>query len=1291
MANCSEHKNPLKNNGTSQVQRLLPALDKSQWALADEKDFARWIVFAGEFSSFIKYYNSANSIAGDWKPFFSNDIAAQLGSIAVQNIDSYKEEIKERFDYIKDDENQPFLPVIQTRLNDLFSAILTLSLALDEYVLSLPAKTKLKDTITNLIQTKLSTDLYRLLGYFKAAGPAKHNLLKAGPFNGWRILNKKVEDAGVIISGQGLSSNWWIIQSGSSLLNYEWVKNNKSKVANADTLLSSITKWNEFTGTVIDDDSIFNNPNPSVGFDNDFLSIEHAAHHNLFTGIFDSYLTAYSKIILDSEAELLKTLESYDEHAPHYALFLSFLKLFRFTQNHLNTITQRHLDFYYKEVLRLQPRAAEANKVHVLGVLAKQADSYLLAQGTALKAGKDSLKKDVSYTLDNDAVFNKAAIKQLKTFYKGSSGDTIFIPGTKTKMQDNAGRVFASPVTNSDDGNGAALTSASKEWQPYVHKVYKESELESIAMPEARIGFALASHYLYLTEGERKVFVRFVMYKNGKPDNTSLNGRKIECYLTAEKEWYKAETITIGSSGKKLSGTNTECTEISFTIPGSAPAIINYNAAVHGGTYNVSLPLLRIYLVNDDSHVYEYDFLKDITITKTEIRVEVGMDESVSKQNGLKNLLFSNDFGVLDASKPFTPYGTRPTAGNRLVIGHKEIFAKKNTNLKLNLEWKDLPADRADISFVNPGSFNYPKISINNLERGIWKILKPSDELFEDIGTSGVKTTRQISLTGYSIDNSLVDYAKEYPDYNISSSKGFIALQLKQSFGHKEHLVTFADYLVRKANSITTDDITLPVEPYIPTLQSVYASYSAYCINDLSDGNEIKFNSREIKFFHIYPFGEGEQHKYLTPAENIYLLPQFKHAAKGITVQHVGEFYIGIENLNPQESVNILFQVMEGTTNPTIAKPENHIHWSYLGNNNWIDLKTSAYSDNTLELVQSGIISFAVPSDATKGNTMLPKGYIWLRAAVAEAAEAVCELISADAQAAVATFTNNDNADDFLDAALPSGKVTKLKVPVASVKKIDQPYASFGGRPKENEDHFYIRVSERLRHKDRAITVWDYEHLVLEKFPEIYKVKCLNHTQIDNGIYDEVKPGYVRIITIPSLQNRNEANPLKPYTQQSTLTKIEKYLSSRISCFVNLRACQPQFEEVRIEFSLKLHKQYKDFTFYANQLKDEITQFLCPWAYGSNAKIDFGGKVYKSVLINFIEERYYVDFITDVFLYVKVNETTKQSGNMDEITASTARSILVSVPASKHTIHEIKEDAELQQNECAGITISRAE
>ncbi|HMK26191.1 MAG TPA: hypothetical protein VK483_09195 [Chitinophagaceae bacterium] len=1261
MANCTEHKNPLQNTGTSQSQRLLDGLNKSKFALVDEKNFTDWIVFANAFAAFINYYHFSNTVTGNWQPFFSSDVSAQLGNVAVQNIDRYRIEINERFDYIKDDDNSASLSAIERKLNELFSALLTLSKALDECIKRMPDGLTLKQTIQNLVKTKLAPALNRLLAYYKAA--ESNGYLNHIALSGWVILNKQLTDAQQIINTDGLSNSWF------------------------DESLTA--DWNTYTSSITPDDSIFNNP--LTGFAEEFLSIEHAANHNLFTGIFDTYLSSYTKIINDAEAELLTTLEDYDSHAPHYALFLSFLHLFRFDQAHINTITQRHLDFYYKEVLRLQPRSAEANKVHVLGELAKQVDSYLLAQGIGLKAGKDSLKKEVTYSLDNDTVFNKAKVSQLKTFYKASNDDSILDEEGTTTIQDNTGRVFAAPVTNSDDGNGAALTSTNKEWQPYVHKVYNESKLESIAMPEAQLGFAIASHYLYLTEGERKVFVRFVT-----DNDTLLDGLSIECYLTAEKEWYKI-TDPVFSTGKILTDDATiKCAEISFTIPGSDAAIVNYNAAVHGGSYDVSLPMLKVYLLDNSTGVYEYDSLKEMIIYKIEVEVKVGIDteeesgERVFNQKGLKNLLISNDAGTLDASKAFMPFGSQPKKDASFIIGHKEIFSKKNASVSLNIEWAELPSNEDFIKYDrNNDSPNTPSVTPQMLSGGRWishsdvnseeSSIANSIALFNQLDQTA--SLVQLFSSGQPIPDSIITgYADEYSQLSASSVNGFMKLSLRSSFGFSKYIRDLSLYLIEKSTG--TPSFSEPVEPYTPKIKSLYASYSAYSTTDMTVADETSFNSREINFFHIYPFGEGEQHKYLTPAENIYLLPQFKHVHESETKQHIGEFYIGIEDLDPEESVNILFQAMEGTTDPTVVKPVEHLHWSYLSNNQWIDFGTSDISDSTLQLVQSGIISIAIPGDATTENTILPSGYIWLRISVSEAAEAVCELISVDAQAAVATFVDNDNADDFLDSALAAGTISKLKVPDASVKKINQPYSSFAGRPKENEDHFYIRVSERLRHKARAITVWDYEHLVLEKFPEIYKVKCLNHTQIEDGVYNEVKPGYVSIITIPSLQNRNDANPLKPYTQQSTLTSIESYLQNLISCFVKLRACQPQFEEVRIEFSLQLHEQYKDFTFYANQLKDEITEFLSPWASGDNSTIDFGGKIYKSVLINFIEERYYVDFITDVFLYVKVDETTDESGDMDEITASTARSILVSAPASTHTIHPVDMDEIEIPGEC---------
>ena len=164
--------------------------------------------------------------------------------------------------------------------------------------------------------------------------------------------------------------------------------------------------------------------------------------------------------------------------------------------------------------------------------------------------------------------------------------------------------------------------------------------------------------------------------------------------------------------------------------------------------------------------------------------------------------------------------------------------------------------------------------------------------------------------------------------------------------------------------------------------------------------------------------------------------------------------------------------------------------------------------------------------------------------------DSVCKFIDVIAQADEAVFLNNDNELSHLATALPGGSIGKMLNKQAAVKTVSQPFNSFGGVPKEEDKHFYIRVSERLRHKNRAVDIWDYERLVLEKFPGVYKVKCLNHTSTDF----ELAPGYVRIIPIPDIRNKNIYDILEPRVSKNTLSEIENYLGALHGFFVDCKA-----------------------------------------------------------------------------------------------------------------------------------------
>src|SRR5207249_2407297 len=95
--------------------------------------------------------------------------------------------------------------------------------------------------------------------------------------------------------------------------------------------------------------------------------------------------------------------------------------------------------------------------------------------------------------------------------------------------------------------------------------------------------------------------------------HTNLLGKSFDCYLTTEKGWLKIgaapSTELSAIAGGTMSENNTLCAEFIITLHGDAPAITNYDVNVHGGTFNVAVPILKVLLTNDDTKPYEYDDL----------------------------------------------------------------------------------------------------------------------------------------------------------------------------------------------------------------------------------------------------------------------------------------------------------------------------------------------------------------------------------------------------------------------------------------------------------------------------------------------------------------------------------------------------------------------------------------------------------------------------------------------------------------------------------------------------------
>ena len=312
------------------------------------------------------------------------------------------------------------------------------------------------------------------------------------------------------------------------------------------------------------------------------------------------------------------------------------------------------------------------------------------------------------------------------------------------------------------------------------------------------------------------------------------------------------------------------------------------------------------------------------------------------------------------------------------------------------------------------------------------------------------------------------------------------------------------------------------------------------------------------------------------------------------------------------------------------------VKWQYLSKQNaWESLREGfeILSDATHQFTSSGIIKIAVPENIAEGNApMMPLGLSWLKAATTADVRSVCETLGIFTQATRATAKIAEGSSDKmrLDTLLPAEQIAKLEVADAAIKSVKQPFESFGGRSNEVGNDFYVRVSERLRHKGRAATTFDYERLTLETFPDIFKTKCITHSlALSANTYQldlQRAPSFVTLAVIPNLMRLKAGNSFEPRVSLRVLDDIRQYLAAHASPFVRLRVVNPRYEKVDVAFTVKFLKG-RNVAFFKQKLEDDLRLFLAPWYLGDSSKLSFGQPIYQSDILTFIDQRDYVDFV----------------------------------------------------------------
>lgn len=586
------------------------------------------------------------------------------------------------------------------------------------------------------------------------------------------------------------------------------------------------------------------------------------------------------------------------------------------------------------------------------------------------------------------------------------------------------------------------------------------------------------------------------------------------------------------------------------------------------------------------------------------------------KAHDIEIKAIGNDNYSLDYKTPYFPFGDPCKYGNSFYFSHEEIASKPVKLLDLKFEWPQIPqsftayyepyySHLAEDNPAHPNASYNARLSFKDRFRT--SVITENVALFSPESTPDHEQHQvQINFSEQmtkKVENYRSSYYEIEPKGNILDwDRYFIFEYTGSSFLEEEYQLAqisfFADPKTGK----------VPI-PYVPKLKKLTASYTS---------EEVLFGSPEnetlTQMSYKVPFGtvpiqlhRNQQKPLLYPYNNS------------------GELYFGLKNAKHGDSISILFQLANGTAQADLKKPA--ISWHYFSKSGWENLPLeNQLSDHTDNFTKTGIKIIQLPTDCANNCMELGKDLFWIKAVTENYSEGTPNFVGIlSGVAHVVQF--GEVPDQHFTRLLPVNSITELEISRPTIKEIIQPYTSTKGMAPENPEDFYYRVSKRLRHKNRALTMWDYEQLVLQNFPNVYKVKCLSSDHLASA-----SPGDVRIIVIPDVRGQVPFTPLQPKFAAYELEEIKEYLSQYSPPYATLSVNYPDYLPIRVRLGVRLMAGYPTKE-SVKKIMESIRQFLSPWAYDTQHEISFGGEVYANALIGYLENLPFVDYITNIKLF----------------------------------------------------------
>lgn len=662
---------------------------------------------------------------------------------------------------------------------------------------------------------------------------------------------------------------------------------------------------------------------------------------------------------------------------------------------------------------------------------------------------------------------------------------------------------------------------------------------------ELRIGWQLESPMLVLNEGERNISIYFHLTADSSiPNNT----KGFVLQLSGAEGWMEQTSECYIESGRLC---------FCFSLPYDAVAPASCMEEVHGTI--TEYPAIRI--LTDNANC-PYKWAQQLIFDSVEIKTEV---------NGIRNFSFYNDQGEVDTTQPLHPFGIQAECGACFLFGNEEMSLKNLQEVRLKGIWKKLSETEEGFNKMykeygtDADAF---KVSTEYQKGGRWKKCGDEQKLFS-FNENGDLNPAEIVFS-FTVQPQSISSDETAAPYEYSRDKdGFFRITLESpsiGFGTKAYRTLFSETMVHNSGCKEKKRKDLPSEPVIPVMADVELSYIATEETTLSDMersfirlSRITALSRQESF----PIAKGEKQPFLpsVPAENL-LYFGLLHA--------LGEqnLRLYLDMVLPQEK-NPFYDLQLGRQ-VTLA-------WEYWSGNEWHPIAIeSVLAEETLGLTQSGFIEIKLP-EKINGNHMDKQGRAWIRATVTG------DLSSCLAVRGIRTNCIRLISQNGDGTSLPAGTIQGIKEPDERIESVTQPLSGFGGKPAETATEVAVRQSSRISNRHRALMIKDYEHLVLEFFPEVDKIQCIPIPQ---------NKGASKICLVVFSRAEDSRYFLSPAWK---LAEIQQLVRQYTSPFASLRVMNPVYERVNVHCKAILWDSVPDKGKAVRQLVVLAQNYIAPW------------------------------------------------------------------------------------------------